>query len=156
MREIRFKAKRKDNNEWVEGMPLFQYGNCYIIDYEKNFVETIYKQDSVADFIVRTYKVIPETVCQYTGLEDKEIWENDILMLSDADKVFYGVVVFGEIPDPLINRSYLGFYVDWKEKKIKRIYRCDLLFWAKERNAKVIGNIFDNPELLEGSHDKNN
>ena len=94
-------------------------------------------------------EVIPETVCQYTGLKDKEIWENDILMLSDADKVFYGVVVFGEIPESLNYRSHLGFYVDWKDKKIKGIYRCDLLFWVKERNTKVVGNIFDNPDLIE-------
>ena len=44
--------------------------------------------------------------------------------------------------------EHVGFYVDWSGKYTKR-YRKDLGYWTNMVNAEVIGNIFDNPELLE-------
>ena len=78
MREILFKAKRLDNGEWVEGNLITNERNenqkyiGYIFDERNGVIE---------DFDL--VEVIPETICQYTGLTDKagrKIWENDIVV----------------------------------------------------------------------------
>lgn len=127
-REIKFKAKRKDNNEWVYGYYSkikhflgLKYLH-YIIDEKQNYVE-----------------IIPETVSQYTGLKDKngvEIYENDIVQLEyqgedeDTRPIKIGVINFRET-QLCVNTKHLdGFTM--------RMY-----------TREVIGNKFDNPELLD-------
>lgn len=73
MREIKFKAKRLDDNSWVFGYFYKENGNTYIIE---NRQEESKLNRNIA------YQVDPETVCQFTGLKDyenKDIYEGDIL-----------------------------------------------------------------------------
>lgn len=70
---IKFKAKRLDNSEWVEGYFYKECGNTYIIED---------RQDDSMLNRNHPYKVDPSTVCQFTGLldcEGNEIWEGDIV-----------------------------------------------------------------------------
>jgi uncharacterized phage protein (TIGR01671 family) len=70
---IKFKAKRLDNSEWVEGYFYKECGNTYIIED---------RQDDSMLNRNHPYKVDPSTVCQYTGMTDcegNEIWEGDIV-----------------------------------------------------------------------------
>ena len=97
------------------------------------------------------YEVRPDTICQCTGLKDKNgklIWENDIVkdLFSDAcAQIKYGS--YQSCFDST-KTEHVGFYVDWSGKCTKR-YRKDLGYWINMVNAEVIGNIFDTPELLE-------
>ena len=131
-----FKAKRFDNGEWAQG---YLYGI-----WEKKYILWGMTND-----IPNMIEVDPTTICQCTGLKDKNgklIWENDILHNGNY------FVVKWNAPcarfDFALNNSHnipVGRWepmiIDWKNSDFKE-YRNNIDF-------EVIGNIFDNPELLE-------
>ena len=141
MREILFKAKQIDNGEWIEGSLIdldIDSGYCYIVQP--------YKKASILPIIFlitdRMKLVDPETLCQFTGLFDKNgnrIWENDICDRKEK----YPEVVKMTNGDWTLDYSYA----------IGRDYGnsySNLRFYVNERKCvEVIGNIFDNPELLQ-------
>jgi len=119
-REILFRGKRLDNGEWV-------YGVANIVD--PNETENIF----TSNFFM---KVDPETVGQYTGLEDKngvKIFEGDIL----GGIVGGGVVVWID-REARYGISLLGEVHDVYDVYLEELEQADL---------EVIGNIHDNPEL---------
>lgn len=124
MREILFKAKRIDNGEWVEGCLVFN-----------EFCSTAYPQIGyMHTFKSDFYEVNPDTICQYTGLTDKngnKIWEGDVVYIPyERLEDSYCKVIFRR-------GGFIGEMPDGCE---------DCLL---NRKTEVIGNIFDNPELLE-------
>ena len=139
MREILFKAKRKDNGEWIEGYYMECRGETFIsIDTSSMF-------EIFCPPVIRWFKVSSETLCQFTGLYDRygnKIWENDILKTwsDEYAQVKFGLYSTGFASDDCNQ----GFYVEFPEDAI---YRHELGYWCKE--SYVIGNIFDNKELLQ-------
>ena len=133
MREILFKAKRKDNGEWVEGG---YFSEPYT---EKKFIIC---WNSFGLGFNEFIEVEPDTLCQYTGLTDKngkKIWENDICNRKEK----YPEIVTYNKGDWQLDYSY----VFGKEMHTDA---CNLGFYACERNCvEVIGNVFDNADLLE-------
>lgn len=146
-REILFRGKRKDNGEWICGDLLqdVESGICAIVSYV-NFGGNIHDLSESCIFAV-----IPEIVGQYTGLTDKngvKIFEGDIVKGTAYSATRIGVIVWiDEIS------SFGVRYVnapnptawDWENSSI---LRCVSLGKTDEFAAEVIGNIYDNPELL--------
>lgn len=133
MREIEFRAKSKVTGEWVIG-DLVQFDDNSICI--RNWID------------VGCHEVIPDSVGEYTGLEDKngrKIFEGDILQAGDRHHSYRFVVKFGEYDE-----CHVGFYAECPSEDF---YRNDLAWWVCNRNAVVVGNLFDNPELVEGSED---
>lgn len=142
-REILFKAKRKDNGKWVEGCLIIDYvSGQYFIHQNGNSVNESQKigEEGCLRFLV--FEIDPDTLSQYTGLTDKngnKIWENDI---CDRKEKYPEIVVFNK-GDWQLDYSY----VFGKEIHTDA---CNLGFYVCERKCvEVIGNIFNNPELLE-------
>lgn len=148
MREILFRGKRKDNGKWVEG----HYGEYYS-GKEKVSCISISKETISGSLY---YDVIPKTVGQYTGLCDKngvKIFEGDILQgneypyYSDGKYNYYAEVVFFDD-----DCFAAGFCTHKNPKaKVKGISdgNCELIEDFISDNWLVIGNIYDNPELVE-------
>ena len=126
------KEKGEFNNVWVTGNLIVSNGKYYI-----HPVGNVVNVKNEIGRIIVMHEVIPDTICQCTGLKDKNgklIWENDII------KCKFGIAV------AVWDKS------EWRIKLVKdNIWRKDLHYWAVEDNQRteVIGNIFDNPELLE-------
>jgi uncharacterized phage protein (TIGR01671 family) len=141
MREYKFRGKRKDNDEWVYG--------CYFYDGKTHYILTglwIEIDDGSGNELPDFYEVDPETVEQYTGTKDKngkEAFTDDILE-TPAGKA---VIKFGEYSQPTGGDNYhIGFYLEFEHEEID-ILRKDIGYWLPK--STVIGNIHDNPELLE-------
>lgn len=126
MRDIKFRGKRTDNGEWVYGY-VYRYGwtgeeeTCIIVPYYGGALYSI--------------EVDPETVGQYTNLKDKngtKIFEGDIVLLKGYDEPYQ--VVFDE--------SCFQVYSDSVRYAMDNFYDYEI---------EVIGNIYDNPELLGGN-----
>lgn len=132
MREILFRGKRIKDEEWIEGSLLaLDADNGYY------FITEPYKSTStlpVRDLIYNhTCLVDPKTVCQYIGLTDR-----------NGKKIFEGDILYGEFYGyPFPCNETFKIYWDESEKGFEANY-------FNENNCEVIGNIFDNPELLKG------
>ena len=134
MREILFRGKTLDKGEWVYGNLITDDNDVYILTQEN-----LSRGIDIGGWIdgVQSCEVIPETVGQYTGLRDKNgerIFEGDIIKSIAAWYVVefenggYGLSPFGK-------GKLIPIMGHWN-------------FNGNE--VEVIGNIHDNPELLEG------
>lgn len=139
MREILFKAKRIGDDKWIEGYYVNQY----------NASQIYIPGGAVGEYCFDCYHIDKSTLCQFTGLCDKngrKIWENDIVKYHFGDDV--APIRFGVYQSCFdsTQTGHVGFYVDWNEKIS---LRKDLGYWVNMIDCNVIGNVFDNPELLK-------
>lgn len=167
MREIKFRGKRVDNGEWVYGyyaeITAPSLGLMIRTDSDETFAEDTkpyiievkvrqhpYFSNAEPYCIVENeyYEVIPETVGQYTGLKDKngkEIFEGDIVNHGYEND-------YGEFYD-----HYKVIYSNTNTCFVlESIYSCNPIKRLTKNNVKsqhteVIGNIYDNFELLKES-----
>ena len=135
--EILFKGKGKHGVKWAVGQLLTDpFGDMYIMQWVDcgNNYNTIYVD------------VQKDSICRYTGLtyqDGTKVWEMDIISYNhNYDAI--GIIRYGEF-----NKKYIGFYIEWIG--IHHDMRNDPLYWIDK--VKCIGNVVDNPELLEVDDD---
>lgn len=137
MREILFRGKSKKTNRWAKGELFTLRGST-----------TIFQKET--DGSITQFYVIPETVGQYTGLTDKngkKIFEGDIV--HAVHKSNYGGLKNTDFGIGVVKYcdSYYGgasYEIDIIGKSGSRVFSASL-----EDGVEVIGNIHDNPELVE-------
>ena len=127
MREILFRGKRKKGDKrWVEGDLLHGYSGFVITNRY---------------YAGSSFEVVPETVGQYTGLTDK-----------NGKKIFEGDIVSGHLDDlfPEDESRYEIAWIDygWHLTNLDGTVDTAEQDWVNQ-NFEVIGNIYDNPELME-------
>lgn len=140
-----FKAKRLDNKEWVEGALVYDnkdelYRIITEIDYSTGTCVATEKAPRIERF----------TACQCTGLKDKNgklIWENDIIKIFEVGEEWcLSKIIFAD--------TSLG--CGWKTTDIKSLSKYNNNLFKEvsfgsfdSKSVEVVGNIFDNKELLE-------
>lgn len=150
MREIKFRAKRKLNGDWVFGSLVKSDGedwDCIVTEYFGDLIDA----DNV--------RVITNTIGQFTGLKDKngkEIYESDLVLRSKS------IVTDSRPYEVFFAEVRCSFALTRKEKNFNSyddIVKCK---WSendkyhivcpdgdRDESLEVIGNIYENPELLK-------
>jgi uncharacterized phage protein (TIGR01671 family) len=126
------KEKGEFNNVWVTGNLIVSNGKYYI-----HPVGNVVNVKNNIGRIIVMHEVIPDTICRCTGLKDKNgnlIWENDIIAYRDCTEEKY--VIAWELDKACFEYQQ---------------YSCSIMNFDELSSCEVevIGNIFDNPELLE-------
>lgn len=127
MREILFKAKCIEGGNWIFGDLIHHLDGATIGTSESDGLHELY--------------IDKKTVCQYVGKNDKnnkKIWENDIVVTDDGERLL-NIVKFKKG----------GFMLVGITKNINSVFFDE---YATDE-TEVIGNIFDNPELLKGGEE---
>ena len=125
MREILFRGKCKTDNEWWYGFPYVTRKNAVKINWYCSEFGSM-----------RTDEVEPETVGQYTGLTDKngkKVFDGDIIRKTNK----------GRHPEIFIANIRTCFYTN------EEVYYSPFDHFTESCEYEIIGNITDNPELLE-------
>lgn len=171
MREILFRGKRADLvcgkivfGDWVYG--YYYDNNCPSLLINGKYInaEYILVKDAYGNVPClgnlgspTFFQVIPETVGQFTGLTDKngnKIFEGDIIraITLDTGTEEIAVVCFGNFIDENNGDEYIGFYIEFDGIKTTA---TQLAMEECKNRIEIIGNIFDNPELLEAKDGNN-
>lgn len=119
-RQIKFKAKRLDNGEWVKGDLV----------HSTSYVGISYPSDEFSDVPI-VHRVDPETVCQFTGLSDcvsRDIWEHDLIHLAG----------FNYAAEVIWSEGYYAFMVVCENKHSYCLHSV-----IKACRIERIGNKFD-------------
>lgn len=134
MRDIKFRGKRVDTGAWVYGDLIHHDKGCAIVRCNEFTVES-------------SFEVHPESVGQFTGLKDKEVYENDIVEfclfqgpMGNIKEHYNGKVIFKD------GSFYVEFLNGWKGPGSGSIDH--IFLFRLKTDWKVIGNVYDNPELL--------
>ena len=141
MREIKFRGRLNSGLCVYGGLVKISEKHSYIIGYFGN--PKYSAEEDLLDVKCVCHKVKNETIGQYTGLKDKnnvQIFEGDIL----ADSVGDSFSVFYNCAHCAFMAKYVKTKRDEKKQGYFRLGDCCSL------SIEVIGNIYDNPELLEG------
>ena len=162
-REIKFKGKRKVNGEWVYGDLLHIAGGTLIYHGSRKEAEVSGAFKFAVQMLDDEVSVVdPNTVGQYTGLKDsdgKEIYEGDVLRLIIPDgSIRHFIVEWATEDRKLMPLS--GFEHDGNDIRISgwcfnwnghRLYPTVIDGIPDNEVMTIIGNVYDNLEILKGS-----
>jgi uncharacterized phage protein (TIGR01671 family) len=153
MREYLFHGKRVDNGEWVEGY----YVKAQKLNGSNEYEHFIIEEAATG----QSHLIIPETIGEFTGIYDinkRKIFENDIVRTQPytdrpysqraKSKQHIGVIEY--YTRHFKNRFHEQIYDAGWQVKVKDFGKFTCYDWSEFFKCEVIGNVFDNADLLEG------
>lgn len=155
MREIKFRGKRVDTNEWVygylvnSGHQINPYVEFWWIAQNRYDFGSVFNKESCDDTFIWN-RVEPDTIGQYTGLNDKngiEIYEGDIVRLFCNSNGYY-IKPRWVNANIVWNEDFYGWEISFEHIRVG-YSECIGNFKYDNSQIEVIGNIYDNPELME-------
>ena len=149
-REIKFRGRRTDNGEWVSG---------YLIEYNviraKGIAVGTVNMSCECEVRCNGYRVISETVGQFTGLPDKngkEIYEGDIVRWDYCSNGEYWRLAVVEInPDIRFNCAPISKIGDIENSTTNIFHYGNFAYTDTENHLEIIGNVYNNPKFLTKS-----
>ena len=141
MREILFRGKRCDNGEWAQGYYIRADHHWHNHGIHKDWITLGASANGGWFALHNKYAVKAETIGQFTGLTDnngKKIFEGDIIewfAQGESERPDFGYIEYDE--------QSFAWRVCWQK------YDPDFMEGMQQEYISVIGNIHDNPELLE-------
>lgn len=167
MREIEFRGKRADNGKWVYGSLINKFdvdalcvSSSYIIERSAFSISadsdtTLYDVACLGDY----YEVDEDSVCQFTGLKDKngvKVYEGDVIRILYTDWASKSENDTRTLDEYLRDIAKIGvvewdiyypqFHIHFMDKD-----NYNSLYYGRYGYIEVIGNIYDNPELIKES-----
>ena len=142
MREILFRGKRCDNSEWVQGYYIRADHHWHNHGIHKDWITLGASANGGWFALHNKYAVKAETIGQFTGLTDKngkKIFEGDIIewfAQGESERPDFGYIEYDE--------QSFAWRVCWQK------YDPDFMEGMQQEYISVIGNIHDNPDLLNG------
>lgn len=139
-REILFRGKRIDNGEWVEG--FYVHLPCGRLEQDEHLIQTIRDTGKIGTIM----RVDPDTIGQYIGTDKNgdRIFEGDIV---DASEEWWNASGPAGHESPTLLVEWNDYHCGFDPFAN---YDCDCGVYINSSGCKVIGNKWDNPELLEG------
>lgn len=138
MRDIRFRAKRQDNGEWIKSGTLANFDTdsgsfCFIAQSQSKYWASLDDNGNITGMECTFFHVDPDTVGQFIGEQD-----------ANGDDIFEGdIVKHGE-------KMYVIRYNDHRARFIGKNKRSNYAIFPFG-NCTIMGNIYDNANLMEAN-----
>ena len=155
MKESKYRGWSTDLKCWVYGS-YYEHCSCAVCfagedKPEYHQARIIFEKMGDWNLPYRTMiaDVVPESVGAFSGctLNGVEIYEGDVITCGGIK--YLGIVKYGKYSSHI--GSHMGFYIDWAESSF---LRNDIFYWIENRYIKVIGNLYENPELEDKVYGK--
>lgn len=153
MREILFRGKRCDNGEWTKGFYVRADHHWHKNGIHKDWIICGASANGGWFALHNKYAVKEETVGQFTGLTDKngkKVFEGDIFHLEDE---IVGVIIFKDGCFRIETYGLRGAFMEYGFDECAGgwgLIDCEPIDWSNIYDMEIIGNIHDNPKLMEG------